>query len=70
MLNQVTMSFEGSLLFIAGGALISFRQAWSMLLGAVINYVILAPMMLNAGVIEAPIVPQDLRLEPVDRRAR
>jgi OPT family oligopeptide transporter len=53
MLNQVTMSFEGSLLFIAGGALIGFRQAWSMLLGAVINYMVLAPMMLNAGVIEA-----------------
>ena len=54
MLNQVTMSFEGSLLFIAGGALISFRQAWSMLLGAVVNYMVLAPMMLSAGVIEAP----------------
>ncbi|NOT33530.1 MAG: OPT/YSL family transporter [Candidatus Eisenbacteria bacterium] len=51
-LNQVTMSLEGSLLFIAGGALISFRQAWSMMLGAFINYVILAPIMLNAGVIE------------------
>jgi OPT family oligopeptide transporter len=54
MLNQLTMSFEGSLLFIAGGALISFRQAWSMLLGAVVNYMVLAPMMLNTGVIEAP----------------
>ena len=53
MLNQLTMSFEGSLLFIAGGALISFRQAWSMLLGAMVNYMVLAPMMLNAGVIEA-----------------
>jgi len=53
-LNQVTMSFEGSLLFIAAGAIISFRQAWSLMLGAVVNYVILAPMMLRAGVIEAP----------------
>jgi OPT family oligopeptide transporter len=53
-LNQVTMSIEGSLLFVAGGALISFRQAWSMLLGAVINYVYLAPIMLNAGIIETP----------------
>jgi OPT family oligopeptide transporter len=53
-LNQVTMSLEGSLLFIAAGAIISFRQAWSMMLGAVINYVILAPRMLNAGVIESP----------------
>ncbi len=54
MLNQVTMSLEGSLLFVAAGAIISFRQAWSMLLGASVNYIILAPMMLNAGVIEAP----------------
>ena len=51
-LNQLTMSFEGSLLFIAAGAIISFRQAWSMMLGALVNYVILAPRMLDAGVIE------------------
>jgi len=53
MLNQVTMSIEGSLLFIAAGAIISFRQAWSMMLGAVINYCILAPHFLQTGVIEA-----------------
>ncbi|MBI5710180.1 MAG: OPT/YSL family transporter [Candidatus Eisenbacteria bacterium] len=53
-LNRVTMSFEGSLLFIAAGAIISFRQAWSMMLGATVNYVVLAPIMLNAGIIEAP----------------
>jgi uncharacterized oligopeptide transporter (OPT) family protein len=53
-LNQVTMSIEGSLLFIAVGAIISFRQAWSMLLGAFINYVILAPHFLRTGVIEVP----------------
>jgi OPT family oligopeptide transporter len=52
-LNQVTMSFEGSLLFIAAGAIMNFRQAWSLLLGAVVNYVIVAPYFLNAGVIEA-----------------
>jgi OPT family oligopeptide transporter len=52
-LNQVTMSFEGSLLFIASGAIIGFRQAWSLLLGAFINYVILAPHFLNNGVIAA-----------------
>jgi putative OPT family oligopeptide transporter len=51
-LKQLTLSFEGSLLFVAAGAIISFRQAWSMLLGAVVNYAILAPMMLDRGVIE------------------
>jgi len=51
-LQNYTMSFEGSLLFVAGGALISFRQAWSMLLGAVVNYMILAPYFVRAGDIE------------------
>jgi OPT family oligopeptide transporter len=53
MLNQVTMSIEGSLLFVASGAIISFRQAWSLLLGAIVNYMVLAPIMLHNGVIEA-----------------
>jgi OPT family oligopeptide transporter len=53
-LSQLTMSFEGSLLFVAAGAIISFRQAWSMLLGALINYVVLAPMMLDRHVIASP----------------
>jgi OPT family oligopeptide transporter len=52
-MNQVTMSFEGSLLFIAAGAIIGFRQAWSLMLGAVVNYVFLAPIMLNGGDISA-----------------
>jgi OPT family oligopeptide transporter len=53
-LAQLTMSFEGSLLFVAAGAIISFRQAWSMLLGAIINYVVLAPLMLDRHVIATP----------------
>ena len=52
-LDQLTMSFEGSLLFIAAGAIIGFRQTWSMLLGAVVNYVFLAPYFLRTGDIEA-----------------
>lgn len=52
-LDQLTMSFEGSLLFIASGAIISFRQAWSMMLGAIINYGVLAPIMLRRGDMEA-----------------
>ncbi len=52
-LNQVTMSFEGSLLFIAAGAIMGFRQAWSLMLGAVINYVVLAPHFLRTGDIKA-----------------
>ena len=53
-LSQLTMSFEGSLLLAAAGAIMSFRQAWSLLLGAVINYLVLAPIMLNRHVIATP----------------
>jgi len=52
-LDQLTMSFEGSLLFIAAGAIIGFRQTWSMLLGAIVNFMILAPHFLQTGDIEA-----------------
>jgi len=50
-ISDLTMSFEGSLLFVAAGAIMGFRQAWSMMLGAVVNYLILAPIMMDAGVI-------------------
>jgi uncharacterized oligopeptide transporter (OPT) family protein len=53
-LSELTISFEGSLLFIAAGAIMGFRQAWSMMLGAVINYMILAPIMLDAGIMAGP----------------
>ncbi|MBI1797641.1 MAG: OPT/YSL family transporter [Candidatus Eisenbacteria bacterium] len=49
--QDLTLSFEGSLLFVAAGAIMGFRQAWSLMLGTVINYGILAPMMLAAHVI-------------------
>lgn len=50
-LNELTMSFEGSLLFVAAGAIMGFRQAWSMMLGAGVNYLVLAPIMMDQGVI-------------------
>lgn len=52
--SSLTMSLEGSLLFVAAGAILGFRQAWSMLLGAVVNYLWIAPIMLAAGVIDSP----------------
>lgn len=51
-LQNYTLAFEGSLLFVAGGALIGLRQASSMLLGAIINYGILAPIFVANGDIE------------------
>ena len=53
-LPQLTMSLEGSLLFVAAGALVGLRQGVSMLLGAVINYVVLVPIMLERHVIAGP----------------
>src|SRR5205085_4059972 len=49
-LKQYTLAFEGSLLFVAAGAIISFRQAWSMALGAVVNYGILAPHFMGTDI--------------------
>jgi len=49
-LKQYTLAFEGSLLFVAAGAIISFRQAWSMALGAVVNYAILAPHFMGTDI--------------------
>lgn len=51
MQQDLVLSFEGSLLFVAAGAIMGFRQAWSLMLGTVVNYGLLAPMMLAAGVI-------------------
>ncbi len=44
---QYTFAFEGSLLLAAAGAIIGFKVAWSMMLGAVINYGFLAPYVYN-----------------------
>jgi len=51
MQQDLVLSFEGSFLFVAAGAIMGFRQAWSLALGAVVNYAVLAPIMLHAGVI-------------------
>ena len=51
---DLTIMFEGSVLLAAFGALISFNQAWSLLLGAAINYGVLAPAMLSRHVISRP----------------
>jgi len=48
-----TVGLEGSLLLVAGGALMGIRVATSVLIGAILNWVILVPWMYNIGVIEA-----------------
>ena len=48
---QWTMAFDGSLILLGSGAIVGFRVGWSMLLGALLNYGVLAPSMAAAGVI-------------------
>lgn len=52
-LADYTLSFEGSFIMLGAGAIMGFRAAWSMLLGAVINYAILAPRLYDAGIISS-----------------
>jgi OPT family oligopeptide transporter len=51
-LSQWTISWDTSLILIAAGAIIGIRVAWSMLLGGLLNYGYLAPMMYREGFIE------------------
>jgi putative OPT family oligopeptide transporter len=50
-LLDYTLALEGSLLMVAGGALMGFRAAWSLLLGALINFGVLAPMLYERGIL-------------------
>ncbi len=51
-LAQYTVSFEGSLIMVAAGALIGLRTTISMVVGAFINFAVIAPMALEHGVIK------------------
>jgi putative OPT family oligopeptide transporter len=51
-LAQWTISFEMSAIMVAAGAIIGIRTAWSMLLGAIVNYGVLAPRMYELGAIQ------------------
>ncbi|MFA6316272.1 MAG: OPT family oligopeptide transporter [Elusimicrobiota bacterium] len=51
-LAKWTISFEMSSIMIAAGAIMGWKVAWSMLLGAVVNYGFLAPWMASLGAID------------------
>ena len=50
-LSDFTLSIETSLVLVAAGAIIGFRAAWSMMLGAIVNYAIVVPFVVDAGII-------------------
>jgi putative OPT family oligopeptide transporter len=52
-LMDYTMSLEGSVIMLGAGAIMGFRAAWSLLLGAVLNYTVLAPWLYEQGIIPA-----------------
>ena len=56
-LANFTIGFEGSLIMIAAGALMGLRTTISMLIGALLNYGVLAPMALDAGAIKTHLDP-------------
>ena len=51
-LTKLTISFELSSIMIAAGAIMGWKIAWSMLLGAFINFGVLAPWMVQLGAID------------------
>ncbi len=51
-MSQWTFSFEVGAMMIAAGAIIGWKVAWSLLLGAVINFGVLAPWAAQAGAID------------------
>lgn len=51
-LRELTISLDSSIVMMGTGMLMSIRATSSMLLGAILNYFILAPIMINKGIIE------------------
>lgn len=52
-LARLTIQWDMGLIMLGAGAIIGFRTAWSLLLGALLNYLVLAPWMIHRGVIRA-----------------
>ncbi|MGD9642163.1 MAG: OPT family oligopeptide transporter [Elusimicrobiales bacterium] len=52
-LSKMTISFDMSALMVAAGAIIGWKMAWSLMIGAVINYFVLVPWMIQLGAIDA-----------------
>jgi putative OPT family oligopeptide transporter len=47
-----TITIKTELVLIGAGALMSFRTGWSMLLGALVNYVVIAPALFEHGLVK------------------
>jgi len=47
-----TISIKTELVLVGAGGLMSFRTGWSMLFGAIVNYVVIAPALLQHGLLK------------------
>ncbi|MBK8858675.1 MAG: OPT/YSL family transporter [Opitutaceae bacterium] len=52
-LAEWTISFKAEVVLLGGGALMSFRTGWSLLLGGVLTYAVLAPSLVERGIVTA-----------------
>jgi uncharacterized oligopeptide transporter (OPT) family protein len=52
LLEKLTIGFEGSLIMVAAGAIMGIRVGVSLLIGAVIYYGIIAPELLERGIVQ------------------
>ena len=52
-LAEWTLSFKAEVVLLGAGALMNFRTGWSMLLGGLLTYAVLAPALLAHGIITA-----------------
>jgi OPT family oligopeptide transporter len=50
-LAKWTISLKAEVVLIGGGALMSFRTGWSLLVGGIVTYAIIAPALVDAGAI-------------------
>ncbi len=66
-LAQLTLKWDMGLVLMAAGAIAGFRVGWSMLLGAVINYAVLAPLMIHRGDITASVVGMPIGFREITR---
>lgn len=50
-LTEWTLSLKAEVVLLGGGALMSFKTGWSLLLGAILTYAMLAPSLVERGIV-------------------
>ncbi|HAZ07441.1 MAG TPA: hypothetical protein DCZ01_02710 [Elusimicrobia bacterium] len=53
-LKDLTVAFDTSIVMVAAGGLMGTKTAASLMIGAVVNYMVLAPILIQKGVIAGP----------------